>query len=297
MYNNITVRCFAKINLQLKILGRRLDNFHEILTVFQSIDLHDILSASLTTAGISLECDDATLPVDGGNLIIQATELFQRRLGKSISVHYCLQKRIPVAAGLGGGSSDAAATLAILNKLEGSPFDKNELAEMASEVGSDVAFFLFGGRAGGRGRGEIVEPLKDTEATLILIAFPYLSVRAAKAYRLFDLTARSQISNISRSIENQEKMPLPDVPWQNDLEQGVFKAFPQIESLKNELLDYGAREAVMCGSGSAIAGKFSNTESAERAASRLRKKGVGVFIATTLSATEIEKEFIIECGE
>jgi 4-diphosphocytidyl-2-C-methyl-D-erythritol kinase len=238
----------AKINLSLKILGRRSDGFHEIETLIAPISLSDEIKIDKTSSGKEIEfhCDDPSVPMDDGNLVVRAANLFFRatKLQPGISIE--LKKRIPHGAGLGGGSSDAATTLLALNQLFETNLARDELAKLGSAIGSDVPFFIFESAALCRGRGELVAPAKMPEALSLLLLKPDFTVPTAWAY--------------SRWQDSQE---IPGVTYAaqeflgqtfvNDLEPPVFEKFVFLAQLKMWLLrqpEVGA--ALMSGSGSTI---------------------------------------------
>jgi 4-diphosphocytidyl-2-C-methyl-D-erythritol kinase len=292
--SNLSVRCFAKINTHLRVLGTREDGFHEIETVFQSIDLHDSLHLRLLEGkgGVALRCDDPTLQGGSENLAVLAAREFSRLAGLHCGVRLELEKKIPVAAGLGGGSSDAAATLRAMNLLCSEPVADTRIAEAAARLGSDVPYFLLGGRALGRGRGERLQALEDSERISLLLLAPRLKISARRAYELFDLTIGDKISDSTLRLSPGESMSSGNT-WQNDLERGVFGAHRDLAILKDGLLEAGAAEAVMSGSGSVIVGKFADEGAAEHAALLFRGRGVGAFVCSSLSRTDFHRRFLI----
>lgn len=292
--NSLSVRCFAKINTYLEVLNRRADGFHQIVTRYISIDLHDRLKIELGGKKITLSCDKPELPTDESNLVVQAAGLFQQRIGLQDGFHFTLEKRIPTMAGLGGGSSDAAATLKALNILHKEPFALNELSEMAAEVGSDVPYFLIGGHALGRGRGEILDHLADVPKMELLLIKPKFGIAAKQAYKYFDLTSSSSISDSSTICERPSWMSVPETQWRNDLEGGVFAQYPELKRLKELLLVNGAEKAIMCGSGSTVAARFGSRETAEKVANILIDGGVNIIQSSTISRDQFLQRFVID---
>lgn len=293
MSNSITVRCFAKVNLQLRVGPLRDDGFHELETVFQSIDLHDILHVKSTAGGMMLTCDSDRVPTREDNLVTRAAREFFRRAGFELGLDMRLEKRIPVAAGLGGGSSDAAATLLALNELTGRALKNGQLEDAAASLGSDVPFFLLGGTALGRGRGELLTPLEAQPAEKLLLLAPPLEVSAKEAYRHFDLTFGRSISHSTQRLPGG-RLCFPGAPWYNDLEGGVFAAHPELAELKRELLSAGAADAVMSGSGPVIVARFGVAEEADRVADLFRAKGVRAILCNSLNAEDYKRKFIID---
>ena len=283
---------FAKINLDLRVLRKRCDGYHDLSTVMQTISLADELVVELADRpGIVLECDDTDLPVDAGNLAWRAAELFYTRLRTTPRVRIGLEKRIPTRAGLGGGSSDAAAILNMLNCLHGEPFVQSELTGMAAELGSDVPFFIAGGRAVAEGRGERLRPLPALPIHALLVV-PGFGVETAWAFSKVtpregsrcvnetgvlpdDVDASPPAGSVSTRVNEAEGGSAPhclesDGPrkaaaLQNDLEEPVFAAHPVLEEIRGRLLELGADDARMTGSGSTIFGLFSTAEMAAAA--------------------------------
>lgn len=256
---------FAKINLYLEVCGIRADGYHPIKTVFQSISLHDELHCSHHDGeGLQLECQAEGVPDDDSNLICKAYRAFSEMTGKKPGLHIRLEKKIPVAAGLGGGSSNAASTLRHLNELSGFPLDNRQLAEIGANLGSDVPFFLVGGTAKAEGRGEILTPLDDAPAKELLLVKPDFGVSAAEAYALFD-----SLHDKNFTFEQESN-------YRNDLEAGVFEKYPCLAEIKQKILRHSAENAVMCGSGSTIAGIFTSSAAADSCEDVL--KGIGPWL-------------------
>jgi 4-diphosphocytidyl-2-C-methyl-D-erythritol kinase len=267
--SQLTVPAFAKINWSLRVLGKRDDGYHEIDTVLQTVSLHDTLTFERTNDdGMRLWCDDRSVPVDKTNLVWRAAAALHERYLIRRGVKIRLEKRIPAEAGLGGGSSDAAATLIALTHLWEIEASADDLVRVAEGIGSDVTFFLSGGTARATSRGNVVEPIEDSPQKHLLVIKPNASISTAKAYRTLNRAAltssnskpilfRSQASNFSASIDPKA--------LHNDFEQVVFALEPEIERAKIALLKSGARAAMLSGSGSAVFGIFDNQDAQERA--------------------------------
>lgn len=248
------VACPAKINWSLRITGKRADGYHDLETVFQTISLHDTLIFR-DAGGLSLTCDDPAIPTDDSNLVLRAA----RAVGAT-NVAIELQKRIPAGGGLGGGSSDAAATLRTLGA------GREDLSEIALSLGSDVPFFLVGGTAYATGRGEILTPLPPITASLLLV-LPEERVLTKDAFAR--ITRYSQPAGMH-------------APFVNDFEEPVFAMHPRLRAYKQRLLDAGATWAGMSGSGSTIVGAFASAAARDDAAARF--EDVHVERAETVSA-------------
>jgi len=258
------LRAFAKINLDLRILHPRADGYHEIRTIFQTISLADSIDVDFTPARrTKIEIDgDIEIP---DNLIVKAAGLALNAMRANAEVRFRLRKRIPMGAGLGGGSSDAAAVLLALPALAQRPLPMARLMELAAQLGSDVPFFLLGGRAVAVGRGTELYPLPDAPPRAGLLIAPGLHVSTAAAYRALSprLTSESQQNKIvsfqSLAWDNS------GVAGANDFETVVFEQFPQLAAWKQRLVKLGADPAMMTGSGSALFGLFRGREQINRA--------------------------------
>ncbi len=253
------VPAFAKINLGLHITGKRPDGFHELETYFLQIDLADRLFFEKTAhAGFELTCNHPDLPLDASNLCWRAYEAFCAAAHRRPGVRLHLEKNIPVGSGLGGGSSDAAVTLIALNCLCDLKLPDAGLYQLATQLGSDVPFFLTGGLCWGSGRGEVLTPLPYLPDWEILLVTPAVGVSTAWAYQNYkmSLTNRQKITKLpSSDFVQLQGHQLAEV-CQNDLESVVFRKYPELADLKSRLQQAGAVAASMTGSGSAMFGLF-----------------------------------------
>jgi len=256
----------AKINLSLKILGRRDDSFHEIETLISPISLADKIDIERQSRWIDFSCDDPTVPSGDENLVVRAAKAFFETTKISGGVGIKLHKKIPHGAGLGGGSSDAAATLRALNKMFEAKLSLEELAKLGSTIGSDVAFFLFESAAVCKGRGEIVNPTKLKKKLSILLLKPAISVSSGWAYsRWQDSQEIPGISYQPQSFDDQSLV--------NDLERPVFEKFVFLAQLKTWLLkqsEVGA--ALMSGSGSTLFAVLRENADVDLVAKRAREE-------------------------
>jgi 4-diphosphocytidyl-2-C-methyl-D-erythritol kinase len=268
MPNSVRLPAFAKVNLCLQVVGRRTDGYHELRTIFQTIALHDVLELSkLRTRGIELEIDDPALPAGRENLVWRAIEAMRRETDFRGGIHARLSKQIPVAHGLGGGSSDAAAAIIGMEKLTGRRVPLARAIEIGSSLGADVPFFLFGGRALGVGRGDELFPLPDGPKYSVAVVSPNgiaVSTRDAYAWLSSELTKRPSPRNIfsfcALCWSRQE------TPLENDFEGPVFRRHARLGKIKRALLQRGAAGAALAGSGSAVFGLFRSPAQARRAA-------------------------------
>jgi 4-diphosphocytidyl-2-C-methyl-D-erythritol kinase len=280
---------FAKINLDLRILGVRADGFHDLKTIFQSLALHDMLTFTARKGPFVIECNDPKIPTDERNLVWKAASLLWRTAGGRGNgprdVVVGLRKRVPDQAGLGGGSADAAMAILGLSRVWRLALDVPTLSRLAAAVGADVPFFLVGGTALGLGRGDDIYPLVDLPRTHVVIVRPQFGVSTGEAYGWFDTEPR-------RSAREPSPRPLPErwpewaINLRNDLEPAVIRHHPAIGRIKASLIDAGAVYAAMSGSGSAVYGLFERMDAARRTAADLARPGWVVLATRTLTRSE-----------
>jgi 4-diphosphocytidyl-2-C-methyl-D-erythritol kinase len=257
----------AKINLSFEIKGRREDGFHEIETLMAPISLSDRLTIERgkTAGGIQFSCDDSSLPNGEENLVVQAARLFQKATEIGTGITIALEKKIPHGAGLGGGSSDAAATLLGLNELFETRLDQKYLVELAAQIGSDVPFFILGSAATGRGRGDVVEPAKLPVSFNLLLVKPDFGVPTPWAY------GRWKNSRELPDV-NYASQEFSGVRFVNDLERPVFEKFVLLGYLKTWLcLQPEVGAALLSGSGSTVFAVLCGDADAEKLAARVRE--------------------------
>ena len=270
MTKTIQARAFAKINVGLKVLGNRPDGYHEIRTIYQTVGLADHLQVIISSqrSRTRLECDHQELASGPENLVYRAAELWRRAQGFKGAISLRLEKKIPMGAGLGGGSSDAAATLLALERLTGNHLELAERLELAARLGSDVPLFLLGGRVLGCGHGEEVYPLTDLPAHHCLIAFPGFSVSTAEAYTALGLRLTQRDEEPKIKVLG-ERSPFPLQLWgpaENDFELFVFARWPELARVKRQLIRAGAETASLTGSGSALYAVYESAQQLNRAA-------------------------------
>ncbi len=279
---SLRLRAFAKINLCLHVMGKRPDNYHELRTVFQTISLHDTLQLSLASdPGILLETSDPSLSAGPDNLVYRAIEAIGCEIGFRGGAKAHLEKNIPVARGLGGGSSDAAAALIGMLRLTRVEIPLARLMAIAAGLGADVPFFLFGGRALAVNRGDEIYPLPDVPRRTVLVVSPKgIGVSTKEAYEWLapELT---RLSNPRRIWEFCALCWSRQGTLSNDFEGPVFSRHPRLREVQDGLLQRGAAEAALAGSGSAVFGVFQNPARARRAARAFPEDSV--FIVETVS--------------
>lgn len=286
---SVSLPAFAKINLDLRVLGTRADGFHDLKTVFQSLMLFDNVTVTVRRGPLAVTCDEPDIPTDQRNLVWKAASLLYRmHTGRSSAprdIAIDLRKRIPSEAGLGGGSADAAMTLLALNALWRLDLDMATLSRIAARLGADVPYFLVGGTALGLGRGDDIYPLADMAPVHVVILRPGFGVATADAYRWFDDEQRRPLKDPApRRIP--PGWPAWSATLRNDLEGAVVRHHPAIGRIRQSLLDAGAAFAAMSGSGSAVFGLFERADAARRTANDLARPGWLSLHTRTLSRRE-----------
>jgi 4-diphosphocytidyl-2-C-methyl-D-erythritol kinase len=294
----LTRRACAKINLTLDVFSKRADGYHSIASVMQAIGLYDTLILEPTVqSGLRFTCsapDAPDVPDDDTNLVVRAARAALSAaldagaaIPSGITIH--LDKRIPSQAGLGGGSSDAVATLLAVNDLLAPALKPETLRDLAAELGSDVSFFLIGGTAAARGRGEKLTALPDIPQLWLVVVKPEESVSTGWAYNELDSIPDRQSHRGTQRLEEAIKQRDTGrlIAFQsNDFELPVFNHYPKLAWLHDELRMAGALTAHLCGSGSALYGVAENQAAAERVATLMRKRYAQVYVARTLTRAE-----------
>jgi len=237
----------AKLNLFFRVLKKRGDGYHDIASIYQAIDLGDILDVELAEKD-SLTCTDPTIPLDSTNLILKAADLFRRKTGRNLHAKFHVEKKIPMQAGLGGGSSNAATTLWALNELSEKPATIEELIHWSGEIGSDIGFFFSQGTAYCTGRGEQINPLPSLPQTSLWLAKPSYGLSTPLVYQNCDLSLFPPRNPEDILIDFLEGKPL----YFNDLEIPAFQLAPELLSFKQKLLRVGFEQVTMTGSGTAF---------------------------------------------
>jgi 4-diphosphocytidyl-2-C-methyl-D-erythritol kinase len=284
----------AKINLYLDVLRRREDGYHDIETLYQPVSLWDELVFEKTPAGIEVVGDDPSIPWNEDNLCHRAARLVLERAGAKGGVRIVVAKGIPPGAGLGGGSADAAATLLAVNELFRCGLSSAELRERSLELGSDVPFFLFGGPAVGRGRGELLEGAPGLPGSWILIIKPDITVSTKWAYQNLNLvlTKPGSGATLAALLEGIQRFPAIRLETRNSFEAGVAEHYPSISGILSALRDEGPVLSSLSGSGSACFGVFEVESKAREVCSRFESEGFftrlvqPVVQAIRISATE-----------
>ncbi|HSC57647.1 MAG TPA: 4-(cytidine 5'-diphospho)-2-C-methyl-D-erythritol kinase, partial [Nitrospira sp.] len=320
----VTVRSFAKINLGLAIGARRSDGFHDLRTVYQTVGLHDVMRIDATRGvGIEIRCKDPRVPTDETNTCWRVAERVLRSLKQRSKIIISIDKKLPVQGGIGGGSSNAIATMIGIEKVLKSNLSGQERLRIASEVGSDLPLFLIGGTVLGCGRGEEVWAMPDLPEWDVVIATPNVGVSTPDAFRrwdelvsnngkLTDTGLSDRISVFSRSaFEWLAGVPTTGVPTkkggdraetllldlvragiENDFERVVFPEYPELRDVKRVLEREGADFASLSGSGSTVFGLFKARSAAEKAAERLVSGGIPAQATQLLSREQYWKQMV-----
>lgn len=277
--SKITLRSPAKINLCLSVLGRRLDGYHDVEMLMQMVGLFDEVTVSLSGPGISVSCDSLAVPSGEGNIAWKAAAEMLRISGNKGGLAIEIKKNIPVAAGLGGGSGNAAAVLAAANRLLGMGLERDQLAEIGARIGMDVPFFFFGPTALARGRGELLTELPPLPQFRVLLVNPGFETSTAWVYKNLNLllTKKAGCNKISRLNFRNIAEGL-----HNDLETVTSTAHPVIDRIKDALSARGAVGTLMSGSGPTVFGIFETEAACRAAAAGLSPEGWRLYPVETL---------------
>ena len=287
----VTVEANAKINLTLDILGKRPDGYHEVAMVMQTVGLHDTLTLEKREQGISLNINVPWLKADEKNLAWRAAALVQEEFGLTGGVHIELTKRIPVAAGLAGGSADAAAVLKGMSELYGLNLSDNKLCELGAKLGSDIPFCLLGGTMLATGRGEVLKRLPDMPETWVVLVKPRISVSTAWAYQNYDEQGAERHPDneaIQKEIARGNRKGVAKLLC-NVLESVTINKYDVIERYKQMMLAKGAMASMMSGSGPTVFALAQNREQAEEIAGFMRReKNADVFVTRTFQLNRMK---------
>jgi 4-diphosphocytidyl-2-C-methyl-D-erythritol kinase len=290
---SLTVFSPAKINLYLRIVGKRPDGYHELETVMLPLDFGDQITLKPCKSGLTLACDNPSLPTDDSNLALRAAKRLVERYGGERGAKIALTKRTPLAAGLGGGSSNAAAVLRGLRQLWGLPADDLTLHELAASMGSDVNFFLSDGAALCRGRGEKIETVPCRLSGAILLVNPGFGISTKWAYENWAKAAPEsrltapppEVSLLLRALAEDDLAGVSQCLF-NSLEAPSIRKFPVLELIKKTMRDDGVAGALMSGSGATVFGLFSDAEAAKRSAANVRGRfGPSTWVKVTRFAS------------
>lgn len=282
------VRAPAKVNLHLEVGGRRPDGYHGLISIFQLVGLYDELEVRLSPqAGIKLH-DKTGFPPEE-NIVYKAAALFLAAAGWNAGLEITLKKSIPVGAGLGGGSSDAAATLKALNALSGQVLPQARLMELAEKLGSDVPFFLSAPCAIVQGRGELIEPIPAREDLAVILVQPDFQISTKEAFARLDASRKDAEINLTTTVDwlkNEYTKPPQEWKFCNSFYEPTKNAFPLLENIRLICEKHGSSFSTMTGSGSVMVAVFKETGSAAMCAARLREGGLAIYEAFLLARNE-----------
>ncbi|MBQ1548284.1 MAG: 4-(cytidine 5'-diphospho)-2-C-methyl-D-erythritol kinase [Lachnospiraceae bacterium] len=282
----VTEKARAKINIGLDIKGKRPDGYHEVCMIMQTVSLYDTVTLEKTEGEMILECDDPYLPTDENNLCLKAAVAIKKKYELPGGYKISLKKRIPVAAGLAGGSADAAAVLRAVRKLEGLRLTDRDLCRVAKTLGADVSFCVRGGTALSEGIGELLTPLPDMEEVSVLLVNPDFPVSTAEVYKAYD-----ELSDIVHPDINllTDKLISNDItefaPYMgNVLENVTIPMHPEIQFIKDFLNENGADASLMSGSGPTVFGLFRDPEKMEECKKKVKElDGIATVFSTVVS--------------
>lgn len=285
-------KAYAKVNLGLDVVRKREDGYHEVKMVMQTIGIHDVLSFQKQEAGITLDIDRIELPKDGNNLIYRTAKLIMEEYSLKEGVKIHLKKNIPIAAGLAGGSTDAAAVFKGMNELFNLGMTPERMAELGVKIGADVPYCLMGGTALAEGIGEKLTPLPAAPAAILLVAKPDISVSTKHVYE--SLNAREimfhpDIDGMVKAVSRRDLEGIID-RMKNVLESVTAQEYPVIDQLKDFMKEQGAEQAIMSGSGPTVFGIFDSQEKAAKAFLELKKAGLAkeMFVTTFVDSKKEE---------
>jgi 4-diphosphocytidyl-2-C-methyl-D-erythritol kinase len=278
----IVVKSYGKINLALDILYKRSDNYHEIRSIMQSIDFFDRLIFKEQEKGITIETNNPDVPTDKENIVYRAWESLKPYSKTSTGIHIKIEKNIPVASGLAGGSSNGAVTLRVLNKMWNLNLSEEKLMEIGGEIGADIPFCLMGGTALAEGIGEKLTPLKPFVDKLILLCNPDIKISTPYAYSLIDTNKEKyDLRDLIYSLEQDDIYGVSQ-NLKNKMEEPIIKKYPIIKNIQDIMKSSGSLGTLMSGSGSTVFGIFDDKEKLEFAYKRLLKLTKQVYITKTI---------------
>ena len=278
------VKAYAKINISLDVIGRRVDGYHILEMIMQNIDLYDLITVDKVTSGINIICNKSYVPIDERNIAFKAAKLFIDYYGIKFGVNINIRKNIPVSAGLAGGSTDAAAVLRCMRSIFIPSLSDSDLKEIGVTIGADVPFCVVGGTALCQGIGEIVTPLKPFKDYILVLVKPSFGVSTKDVYSSLDLTKVYKHPNTERLIAAMDEGDLTIVAenMKNVLENVTLKKHQRLRYIKKEILKMDALGVLMSGSGPTIFGFFEDMLKAQSCYDRMKTKYNEVYITRTI---------------
>lgn len=283
-------KAYAKVNLGLDVIRKREDGYHEVKMIMQNIGIHDELTFQKQEEGITLKIDRVDLPTDGNNLIYRTAKLIKEEYEIKEGVRITLKKKIPIAAGLAGGSTDAAAVFKGMNELFGLEMSEEKMCELGVRIGADVPYCIVGGTALAEGIGEKLTPLPDAPNAVILLAKPDISVSTKEVYQnlnVAELKVHPDIDGMTKAVIRHDLNGIME-RMDNVLENVTIRRYPIIDEIKNFMKEHGALRAMMSGSGPTVFGLYEDQGQAAEAYLALKKTGLAkdVVVTTFVSPKE-----------
>ncbi|MFA6941026.1 MAG: 4-(cytidine 5'-diphospho)-2-C-methyl-D-erythritol kinase [Clostridiaceae bacterium] len=278
------VKAYAKVNLALDITGKLDNGYHELNMIMQTINIYDLIDIEKAKDGIEIKCNKKYIPTDKRNTVYKAAQILIDSFNIKSGISIKIKKTVPSQAGLGGGSSDAAAVLKTMNQLFNLKIDDNDLARIAKDIGADIPFFIYGGTALCQGIGEKITKLKEFKNKTVLLVKPGFGVNTREAYGLYDLEKDIKHPDIDLVVKALEQNNIKElsINMGNVLESVVINKYHEIEKIKGELTDLGASGALMTGSGSTVFSLFDEYEKGLFAYKKIKNKYKEVFLTKTI---------------
>jgi 4-diphosphocytidyl-2-C-methyl-D-erythritol kinase len=278
------VKAYGKINISLDIVGKREDGYHLLKMIMQSVDLYDSISFEKCSKGINISCNKPYIPIDEKNLMYKAAKLFMDTYSVAGGINIYLKKNIPVAAGMAGGSTDAAAVFKTLRKVFKVEADDNEIMELALKIGADVPYCIVGGTALCEGIGEEITPLASFKNHILVLVKPNFGVSTREVYKSLDTSKIYKHPDTEGLIKAMEEEKLQDVcnGMKNLLENVTLRKYPVLKRIKEDMIKMGAMGAMMSGSGPTIFAFFEDMLKAQRCYDKFKTQYKEVYITRTI---------------
>lgn len=278
------VKAYGKINISLDIVGKREDGYHLLKMIMQNVDLYDSISFERCIKGINISCNKPYIPVDEKNLMYKAAKLFIDNYNISEGINIYLKKNIPVAAGMAGGSTDAAAVFKALREVFKIDASDNELMELGLKIGADIPYCIVGGTALCEGVGEIITPLKPFKNHILVLVKPNFGVSTKEVYKSLDISKIYKHPDTEELIKAMEEEKLQDVcnGMKNLLENVTLRKYPVLKRIKDDMVKMGAMGAMMSGSGPTIFAFFEDMLKAQRCYDKFKTQYKEVYITRTI---------------
>lgn len=283
---SLTLHAPAKVNLRLDVLGKRSDGYHDLRTMMERVNIQDEIEIRIVEKGISVQSDNEEVPRDEDNIVFRALKEILAYSSRNVGVEVFIKKVIPVASGMGGGSSNAAAVIKGINTLLKLKLSKEKLIKIGGKVGADVPFFLFEGPALAEGIGEHLKKIRSMPKLLFLLVNPGIKVSTEAVYNRFSAEMNEGETQLEIPSSYRTKKDVAKI-LSNDLEKVTIREFPVIEEIKNEMIKYGAIASLMTGSGPTVFGLYSDKNKLSQAFEKLQRKkkdGWRVFMAENIAA-------------